>query len=208
MGFCHNDLHVGNCLLDKDFNLKLIDFGRATPIGQLLEGVAPPLAILIRAGPLTGSYGLCGARTEQFAVGLMLYFIVYGHEPDDDPTLDSFEMCERFNRMEFPELNRHEVFDELISAFWHNVWPTMALLAYSFKWKTEHIAGSIPEYEVINRATEIKNCEALLRKGVLGPELALQYQPFWWNCLHVGKNMFLWKVLIDLPRRIWLWLWH
>lgn len=200
MGFCHNDLHAGNCLLDKDFNLKLIDFGRVTPIGQLLEGVSVPLAILTRGGPLSGSYGLCGARTEQFAVGSILYFMVYGHEPDDDPNIDRLELCERFNRMEFPKLNRHEVFDELISACWHNVWPTMALLAYSFRRKTEHIAGSIPEYEVIDRVKEIKKCEALVRKGILGPELALQCQPFWWNCLHAGKSMFFWKALIDLPR--------
>ncbi|PGH09925.1 serine/threonine protein kinase [Helicocarpus griseus UAMH5409] len=133
MGFCHNDLRAGNCLLDKDCNLKLIDFGRVTPIGQLLEGVSVPLAILTQGGPFSGSYGLCGARTEQFAVGSMLYFMVYGHEADDDPNVDRLELCERFNRKEFPDLNRHEVFDELISACWHNVWPTMALLAYKFQ---------------------------------------------------------------------------
>ena len=69
MGFCHNDLHASNCLLDKDFNLKLADFGRATTIGQYLEGVLPSRARLILAGPLRGTYGLCSARTEQFAAG-------------------------------------------------------------------------------------------------------------------------------------------
>lgn len=202
MGFCHNDLHPGNCLLDRNLNLKLIDFGRATPIGQILTGVCAPTTLLIRTGPLRGSYGLCGPRTEQFAVGSMLYFMVYGHEPDDDPEIDRLELCERFNQMKFPELDRHEVFDELISACWHNVWPTMSLLAYSFKWKTEHIAGSIPEYEVVDRAKEIQNCEALVRKGLLGPELALQYQPFW---RHVWNNMFFWKILGNLSGSIRRW---
>jgi serine/threonine protein kinase len=64
MGFCHNDLYVSNCLLDRNFNLKLADFGRATTIGQLLEGTLPLRAKPILAGPLKGTYGLCSARTK------------------------------------------------------------------------------------------------------------------------------------------------
>lgn len=37
MGFCHIDLHASNCLLDRNFNLKLADFGCATTIGQPLK---------------------------------------------------------------------------------------------------------------------------------------------------------------------------
>lgn len=33
LGFCHNDLHASNCLLDENLNLKLTDFGRATTVG-------------------------------------------------------------------------------------------------------------------------------------------------------------------------------
>lgn len=51
MGFSHNDLHASNCLLDSNFNLKLTDFGRATTIGQPLEGVLPPRSKPILAGP-------------------------------------------------------------------------------------------------------------------------------------------------------------
>lgn len=116
MGFCHNDLHAGNCLLDQDFNVKLTDFGRATTIGQFLEGTMPPRARPILAGPLKGSYGLCSARTEQFAIGTVLYLIVYGHEPYDDiDDLSPVEWDRRFWELEFPDLNRHEVFDGLIS---------------------------------------------------------------------------------------------
>ncbi|GAB1195937.1 hypothetical protein APSETT444_005202 [Aspergillus pseudonomiae] len=108
MGFCHNDLHAGNCLLDRNFNLKLGDFGRATTTGQLLEGTLPPRAQLIRAGPLEGTYDLCSARTEQFAAGTLVYFMVYGHEPYDDIVLSAKEWDRRLGEMEFPELNRHE----------------------------------------------------------------------------------------------------
>lgn len=176
VGFCHNDLHASNCLLDRNFNLKLTDFGRATTIGQPLEGTLPPRARPILAGPLKGTYGLCSARTEQFAVGTLLYFMVYGHEPYDDIILSAAEWDRRFWEMEFPELNRNEVFDGLISACWHNVYPTIALLAYDFKRKTKDMIWNA-EYIFVDSAKETKTCEALVRKGLLGPELALRFQP-------------------------------
>ncbi|KAB8259964.1 kinase-like domain-containing protein [Aspergillus pseudonomiae] len=184
MGFCHNDLHAGNCLLDRNFNLKLGDFGRATTTGQLLEGTLPPRAQLIRAGPLEGTYGLCSARTEQFAAGTLVYFMVYGHEPYDDIVLSAKEWDRRFGEMDFPELNRHEVFDGLISVCWHNVYPTMALLAYDFERKTKHIVRNTDPIS-IDSAKETKACEALVRRGLLGPELALRFQPAWRRCLNI-----------------------
>ncbi|KAL4880300.1 kinase-like domain-containing protein [Aspergillus karnatakaensis] len=176
LGFCHNDLHASNCLLDSNFNLKLTDFGRAATIGQPLEGVLPPRARPILAGPLKGTYGLCSARTEQFAVGTLLYFMVHGHEPYDDVVHSAREWDRRFWELEFPELNRNEVFDDLISACWHNVYPTMALVAYDFKRKTKDMVRDAEDI-VIDSEKERETCEALVRKGLLGPELALGFQP-------------------------------
>jgi len=65
--------------------------------------------------------------------------MVYGYEPYDDIILSAAEWDRRFWEMEFPELNRNEGFDGLISACWHNVYPTMALPAYDFKRKTKDI---------------------------------------------------------------------
>ncbi|KAJ0413505.1 kinase domain protein [Aspergillus carlsbadensis] len=153
MGFCHNDLHASNCLLDSNFNLKLTDFGRAATVGQPLEGVLSPRAGPKLAGPLKGTYGLCSARTEHAA-----------------------EWDRRFWELEFPDLERHEVFDGLISACWHNVYPTMALVAYDFKRKAKHIMSDA-EYTVIDSAKERETCEALVRRGLLGPELAESFGP-------------------------------
>ncbi|CAG8929200.1 unnamed protein product [Penicillium salamii] len=188
LGFCHNDLHASNCLLDKNFNLKLTDFGRATTIGQFLEG----------------TYGLCSARTEQFAVGTLLYFMVYGHEPYDDVILTAEEWDRRFGEMEFPELNRNEVLDEIISACWHNVYPTMALLAYDVKRKTKDMIRNA-EYISIDSDEEKKTCKALVRKGLLGPELALSFQPAWRRYLHaiVKRTMSIWQCF--LQRKSWPW---
>ncbi|OAL70024.1 serine/threonine protein kinase [Trichophyton violaceum] len=102
MGFCHNDLNTSNCLLDERLNLKLSDFGRATTIGQLLEHSRAPWAMQLAAGPLQGTYGLCSARTEQFAVGSLLYYMVYGHKPYVDINLDWPELGTRFEQLKIP----------------------------------------------------------------------------------------------------------
>jgi hypothetical protein len=36
------------------------------------------------AGPLKDAYDICDARTDQHAVGTLLYYMVYGHEPYDE----------------------------------------------------------------------------------------------------------------------------
>jgi serine/threonine protein kinase len=203
MGFCHNDLHAGNCLLDEGFNLKLADFGRATTIGQFLDGTLPPRARPILAGPLKGTYGLCSARTEQFALGTLLYFMVYGYEPYDDIILSPAEWDRRFWELEFPELRRHEVLDGLISACWHNVYPTMAMLAYDFKRKTTDIVLTA-QYTVIDCAKEKKMCKALVQRGLLGPELAIRFQPIWRRYLQaiMKRGRAIWHRF--LRRRFWI----
>ncbi|PGH02087.1 serine/threonine protein kinase [Helicocarpus griseus UAMH5409] len=204
MGLCHNDLNTTNLLLDESFNLKLTDFGRANRIGQPLEWISAPWALRLNAGPLKGTFGLCCARTEQFAVGSLLYFMAYGHEPYDDIHLEPRELDREFQAMNFPQLNRHKVFDGLISACWHNVYPTMALVAFDFKRKTKDFA-SATEYKTIDRAKERKVCESLIRKGIMGPELALRFQPFWRR--YLGKSMFIWHFLAGMSGKIRLWLW-
>ncbi|EFR01314.1 serine/threonine protein kinase [Nannizzia gypsea CBS 118893] len=201
LGYTHNDQHLANCLLDENMNLKLCDFDRATTIGQYLESFLEPWAVMITSGPLSRTYGLSSARTEQFAVGTFLYTMVYGHEPYEDIHLrenDPDELCRRFRASEFPELNRHEVFDGLISACWHNVYPTMALLDYDFKRKTKDIA-SPATYPAIDYAKEKRACIAMIQSGLLGPEYALSYQPAWQRCLHgfLGKFLFIWKRTVN-----------
>ncbi|KAK2873756.1 hypothetical protein FQN49_002102 [Arthroderma sp. PD_2] len=202
MGFSHNDLHPRNCLLDDNLNLKLCDFDRTTTIGQYLEGVFAPWARKLADGPLKGSYGLCSARTEQFAVGTLLYFMVYGHEPYEDIDLakqNPGELSHRFEHMQFPKLDRDQVFDGLISACWYNVYPTMALVAYDVKRKTRDIALN-PSYKVIDCRREKKTCEMLIQNGLLGPELARRFQPAWRRYLHaiLGKSASFWRSLVDL----------
>lgn len=131
--------------------------------------------------------------------------MVYGHKPYENINLDGPVLECRFEEVSFPELNRHEIFDSLISACWYNVYPTMALVVYDFKRKTKHIA-SASKYKFIDRAKERKTCEALIRKGILGPELALRFQPLWRKYLHAARNMLASFFSIGLPRfQFWPW---
>ena len=209
MGFAHNDVHPRNCLLDKNLNLKIADFDYTTTVGQWLTSSYAPWARMLPDGPLKGTYGLCGARTEQFAVGTLLYNMVYGYQPYDDIDLknqDPEELERRFQDKEFPELSRHEIFDGLISACWYNVYPTMALLAYDFRRKTKTLALE-PKYPLVDSAKEKETCEMLIQRGLLGPDLARQFQrPAWQIYLRrvVDRCIFLWSSLINLPGRFWI----
>jgi hypothetical protein len=128
--------------------------------------------------------------------------MVYVHEPFDDIILGAAEWDRRFWELEFPDLNRNQVFDGLISACWHNVYPTMALLAYDFKRKTKHMMLHA-ECTLIDPATETRACQALVRRGLLGPELALHFQQAWRGYLHAIRegSMFIWQYLSEFWAR-------
>lgn len=138
----------------------------------------------------------------------LIYFMVYGHVPYEDIDLenqDPEELERRFQAMAFPELSRHEPFDDLISACWYNVYPTMALLAYDCKCKTKDIASEA-EYRPIDTAKVRKACEALIQRGLLGPDLALRFQSAWRRYLHFiwGKGVLIWQSLLR-GRKVWFW---
>ncbi|RDW83578.1 uncharacterized protein DSM5745_03904 [Aspergillus mulundensis] len=207
MGFCHNDIAPRNCLLDRHLNLRLCDFDRATTFGQPVEGVVGPWARKLIAGPLKGSYGLCSARTEQFATGTLVYYMVYGCEPYEDelgPTeYDSLrEVGRRFSRLEFPDLNRNAVLDKFISSCWHEVFPNMALTAYYIKRAAKDIALE-PHVEEVDCGKGRRDCERLIRDGLLGSELALSFQPAWRRYLHffVAGARAVWERLVCLLGR-------
>lgn len=122
LGLVHGDLRPANILFDERDHLKLTDFDCAARIGDASYGSAPPWARLY-PDPQTGKgrYGLYGPKTEQFAIGSLLYCMTRGHEPYGSPDEDSPELdiVGLFKRGIFPHVDPEgDVLDYIIDRCW------------------------------------------------------------------------------------------
>ncbi|OAT13451.1 AGC protein kinase [Blastomyces gilchristii SLH14081] len=121
LGYVHGDIRPPNLLLDNQDHLKLADFDCVQLIGTSLEGgAAAPWARVLGAeyGSEEGSFGTCGPRTEQFAIGSILYCLTRGHEPYEmDHFDDDAEKVTLFKHMMFPPLSDSH-FDTIIERSW------------------------------------------------------------------------------------------
>ena len=102
----HCDISVGNLLLDADLNIKLSDFqGRLlSPLGTvILDGGAIESTLSSMPRP---DRNHCDRKTDIFALGTAIYFMITGDLPfpDLDPMDDEDEIQRRFEDGEFPPL--------------------------------------------------------------------------------------------------------
>lgn len=104
---CHHDIKLENCVIDENFNLRLIDYGFAVEMdtgagkGTIeIYDTSPaysPLEILLRRPH--------DETVDIFSMGVCLYFMLYGCFPFCDPEKSSLEeLVENLqvNFMEFP----------------------------------------------------------------------------------------------------------
>jgi len=104
-GVCHRDLKPENILLDKDFNVKIADFGFAAPIegrdgsGQL-KTVLGTLSYM--APEILARQSYMGHSVDLFAVGIILFIIYAGHPPfrQADPSDPHYKLISN-NRSDF-----------------------------------------------------------------------------------------------------------
>lgn len=85
-GVLHCDIHVRNILLDKNLEVKLVDFqGRyISPDGtKVLDGFSSESS---QSAMPRDDYNQADRKTDIFALGSALYFIMTGHEPFPDLT--------------------------------------------------------------------------------------------------------------------------
>jgi serine/threonine protein kinase len=134
LGLAHGDLKPENVLVDKQDRVKIGDFDCTNFIGSEFEACIPPYGRLLgsEAGPKEGTAGKLGARTEQFALGSIFYYINYGVEVYDDQDFGEDHgpvIVERLQRMMFPKLDSNPVLDSIIDDCWHGRFQSVAALS-------------------------------------------------------------------------------
>lgn len=122
LGLVHGDLRPPNILFDDGDHLKLTDFDCAARIGDESDGNAPPWARLY-PDPITGNghWGRYGPKTEQFAIGSLLYCMTRGHEPYGHPEEDSpdLDVVRLFKLGVFPRVDAEgDAVDCVIDRCW------------------------------------------------------------------------------------------
>lgn len=101
----HCDINTNNLLLDDNLNVKLADFQGiyVDQRGETFTGLASEntKSSLPRSIPYRSD-----EKSDLFALGSAIYYIMTGHEPfpDLDPIEDEYEITRRFRHGEFPSL--------------------------------------------------------------------------------------------------------
>jgi serine/threonine protein kinase len=156
LNLAHGDLRPENILLDRN-RLKLSDFDSTAEIGTNHEACMAPYGRLLNSNETDqgerGTSGFLGARTEQFALGSLFYFINYGFEVYGDRCLteDPYEhgpkVVDLLQNMEFPKLDGDPLIDNIIDKCWHNKYVTVSELAAHTKTLLDERYGEGSEEE-------------------------------------------------------------
>ncbi|CRG88600.1 hypothetical protein PISL3812_05631 [Talaromyces islandicus] len=192
LGLAHGDIRPENILLDRD-RLKLSDFDCTAKFGSRHEACMGPYGrFLNETEPEEGRQGTAGhlgARTEQFALGSVYYYINYGFEVygdrylTEDPYDHGPKTMELLMNMVFPELNGSHgspEIDDIIDKCWHNRYAKISELAVEAmeflnketsvgsngeeeKTEVENISGD--EFEGFSSKKEF--CQDLENRGLL-----------------------------------------
>lgn len=82
-GFVHRDIKPANILIDKQGHPLVADFGIATTGEELAQGARPSSGTLPYMAPeqLAGEVQLIDSRTDVYALGVVLYEMLAGHQP-------------------------------------------------------------------------------------------------------------------------------
>lgn len=172
LGLVHGDLRPPNILFDERDHLKLTDFDCVARIGDASHGNAPPWARLY-PDPLTGKgrWGLYGPKTEQFAIGSLLYCMTRGHEPyghpeEDNPELDIVGL---FKEGVFPRVNATgDVLDYIIARCWAGWYESIKDLAEAASQLPGAIdMGAATIFSAEYCAQRRNECCQLVQKGLL-----------------------------------------
>lgn len=197
----HGDLRPDNLLLNCN-RIKVTDLDNAAMFGTPFTVCQEPWGRELRKNEphydLPGcTAGLLGPRTEQFALGSIYYYINYGMEVYGDKKLSArprdrgLALRDLLQDMQFPDLSRDSMINELIYKCWYNQFPTIASLASSTKLRLYesssdaedrsiseemNVAFVTDEYHTVANSMDVRNrsetekvlCRKLEEQGLFG----------------------------------------
>jgi serine/threonine protein kinase len=172
LGLAHGDLRPENVLVDGQDHVKIADFDCTNSIGSEFEACIPPYGRLLgsEAGSDEGSAGKLSARTEQFALGSLFYYINYGIEVYDDQDFGKYHgrvIVERLQRMIFPKLDSNVVLDSIIDDCWHGRFQSVAALSESISHRCDLRNYSSQAMSPEEFAARRTCCLQLIEGGIL-----------------------------------------
>ncbi|KHN93710.1 protein kinase domain-containing protein [Metarhizium album ARSEF 1941] len=172
LGFTHCDIRPANMLLSDARDTKLADFDHTRKIGDTVPSLTEPFARLLgdEGGSNCGTYGTAGYRTEQFAIGSVIYALTRGHDPYEDewwgPDHGPIRQG-KLQDMEFPVLGKDK-YDDVIENCWHGRYESIAQLSGRMA-GLDHYSSEVIEQQA--SASDIRSrkheCEMLVQNGVL-----------------------------------------
>lgn len=146
VGLAHGDLRTENVVIN-DGHAKIIDFGRSVKVGPPLEIGTEPFARQTESG----SYGLAGPVTEQFALGSILYCLAQGYKPYEDEWFGEDHntiLAEKLQKREFPLL-KDGPWEIVIKSCWGGEFETVQKLHA----RISSLAGQIKGAPLLDQTT-------------------------------------------------------
>ena len=172
LGYVHGDIRPPNLLLDASDHLKVIDFDNTVAVGFVFDGCQPPYARVLggESAENPGTFGNHGPRTEQFAIGSVIYYMTRGYEPYGNEWFGNDhgkEVVRLLQERKFPKVNRNDT-DTIIRKCWNGEYG----LTKSLKLEVIRLDRRI-EFSMA-KAIQIEECQArrqeckeLVKFGVL-----------------------------------------
>lgn len=172
LGLAHADLRPPNLLLDSEDHLKVSDFDCTTATGEVFEGMQPPYArVLGKEGAKDrGTFGYCGSRTEQFAIGSVIYAITRGFEPYENEWLGEEhgeKVVDLLQAMVFPPTSNSEM-DTIIRSCWYGTFESVRHLNSKVMKICPGIRSTMAEpMNEVDIETAKQQCKQLVAEGLL-----------------------------------------